>query len=69
MRIQHNDTNKSTNIFQDQQSQVKDLMGVLQLKKLFVSKNRNWSATVTEQENHQNVHASPEGSDHGIPWP
>lgn len=57
MLIQHNDTNKSTNIFQDQQSQVKDLMGVLWLKKLFVNKKRNWSATITEQENSWNVHA------------
>lgn len=40
MLIQHNDTNKSTNIFQDQQSQVKDLMGVLWLKKLFVNKKK-----------------------------
>lgn len=48
--IQHNDANKSTNIFRDQQSQVEDLMEVLWLKKLFVNKNRNGSATSIEQE-------------------
>lgn len=50
MLIQHNDANKSTNIFRDQQNQVEDLMEALWLKKLFVNKNRNCSATSIEQE-------------------
>lgn len=48
MLIQHDDPNKSANIFQNQQRWVEDLIGVLWQKKLFGSKNRNWSATGTE---------------------
>lgn len=49
--------------FQTQQSWIEALTGVLWLKKLIVSKNRNWSAMYTEkEENHWGVPSSPECS-------
>ena len=69
MLIQHDDPNKSASIFQNQQRRVEDLTGVLWQKKLFGNKNRNWSATGTEQEeNYWMGHSGPEGSSH-LPWP
>ena len=55
MLIQHNDTHTSTNIFWAQQSQVRDLPGMLWLKKLYVDQNKEWSATGTEQEENHGI--------------